>query len=441
MKQNLISPDKQGKQIIVLTQTNRQSIDIAAYTTAIKQADNIKTPNRVKWYDICDELMTDAHLRAVIEKRKSAVLSIPIEFQRGGKPDDKIGEQLRSPWFSKFLSDALDAQVFGFTLLQFYVENGWINYDLIPRKHVEPVNRLILKNQGDTKGTPFEDFSDLVFVGEQRNLGLLQAAAPYVIYKRNAMADWAQFCEIYGMPLIEGEYNSMDDEARQKLINDLFDRGANSSLVHPEGTSLKIHDSQTKAGSSELYKSFCEFCNSEVSKLILGNTLTTEAGDKGTQALGTVHRKVEEQIEQSDKQFILNLLNYQMSDVFASLGINTSGGEFSFVIARDNDLTARVNIDVQLKNMGLPIDDDYFYETYGIEKPANYEELKKQQSAAVETAHAPSQNAPTPVETSHVASQKTDKTDKKDKNLKNRLSGFFAYPPRNKRGKGTGLDW
>lgn len=426
MKQNLISPDKQGKQVIVLTQTNRQSIDIGAYTAAIKAADNIKAPNRVKWLDIVDELLTDAHLRAVIQKRKSAVLSIPIEFQRKGKPDEKIAEQLRSPWFYHFLEDILDTSVFGNTLVQFYIENGWIGYDMIPRKHFDPVNKLILKNQGDTKGIPFEEFPDLLFVGEPRDLGLMQAAAPYVIYKRNAIADWAQFCEIYGMPLIEGEYDSMDDEARQKLINDLFDRGANSSLIHPTGTSLKIHDSQTKAGSSELYKSFCEFCNAEVSKLFLGNTLTTEAGDKGTQALGTVHKSVEERIEQTDKQFILNLLNYQMADIFASLGINTSGGEFSFVVPQEKDLTARVNIDVQLKNMGLPMSDDYFYETYGIEKPANYEELKKQQSAAVETAHAPSQNAPTPVETSHVASQKTDK---KDKNLKNRLSGFFVKAP------------
>ncbi len=416
-----IAPDTPGKQVIVLTQTNRASIDIGSYTSAIKAADNVKHPNRVRWLDIVDELLTDAHLRAVIQKRKSAVLSIPIEFQRNGKTDEKIAEQLRSPWFYNFLEDALDTPVFGNTLVQFYMENGWVGYDLIPRKHYDPVNRLILKNQGDTRGTPFDEFPDLLFVGEPRSLGLMQAAAPYVIYKRNSMADWAQFSEVYGMPLLEGTYDSSDDEARQKLIGDLFDRGANSALVHPDGTSLKIHDLNSKAGSSNLYKTFCEFCNAEISKLFLGNTLTTEAGEKGTQALGTVHKKVEERIEQTDKQFILNLLNYQMSEIFASLGINTTGGEFAFVVPQDKDLSQRVAIDVQLKNMGLPISDDYFYETYGIEKPANYDELKKQSQT--------SQSKPS--ETSNAGEgDDTGDDGKARRTLKNRVPRFFVNAPR-----------
>ena len=46
----------------------------------------------------------------------------------------------------------------------------------------------------------------------------------------------------------------------------------------------------------DLYDKLCERCNNEISKLFLGNTLTTEASDKGTQALGTVHKDVEEKV-------------------------------------------------------------------------------------------------------------------------------------------------
>ena len=38
------------------------------------------------------------------------------------------------------------------------------------------------------------------------------------------------------------------------------------------------------------------WCNNEIAKLILGNTLTTESSEKGTQALGTVHKKVEDKV-------------------------------------------------------------------------------------------------------------------------------------------------
>jgi phage gp29-like protein len=52
---------------------------------------------------------------------------------------------------------------------------------------------------------------------------------------------------------------------------------------------------------------------------VLGNTLTTEASETGTQALGTVHSKVEEALFLKDLRFVLNVLNYDMTDIFESL--------------------------------------------------------------------------------------------------------------------------
>lgn len=396
---------------IVLAQARRSGIDIGVYADAVRAAENIEYPNRVKWFDVCDELLTDAHLYAVVQKRKSAVLSVPVEFRREGKPDDKINEQLRSPWFGRFLGDAWDHILFGSTLVQFYLDDGWINYDLVPRKHYDPVNRIILRRQGDMKGESFDSFPDLLFIGDGRSLGLMLAAAPYVIYKRNTMSDWAQFCEIFGMPLLEGIYDGADEEARMKLLNDLYNRGANTALVHPEGTNLTIHDSQTKSGSNDLYKGLAEFCNSEISKLFLGNTLTTEVGDHGTQALGTVHQSIEERIEEMDRQTILNLLNFEMTDIFASMGVNTTGGEFVFKVPQQTDLAARISIDERIKRLGIPVSDDYFYETYGIEKPANYEELKREQSQDV------------------LLQNDTGRIENKRSSFRNRLSGFFAKAP------------
>ena len=46
---------------------------------------------------------------------------------------------------------------------------------------------------------------------------------------------------------------------------------------------------------------------------------------------------------------ILDVLNYELTDVFTNLGMNTAGGEFSFVVPQNKDLSARVIIDQQLK--------------------------------------------------------------------------------------------
>lgn len=205
-----------------------------------------------------------------------------------------------------------------------------MNYDLIPRKHVDPVRRLILRHQTDTTGTSWDEYPDLLFIGSPDDPGLLVKAAIWVIYKRNDVADWAQFAEVFGAPIREYTYPTDDDEARQKALNDADSTGSLSVFVHAEDTALKLVEAANKTGSADLYDKLCERCNNEISKLFLGNTLTTEASDKGTQALGTVHKDVEEKVTLSDRQDILDVLNYDMADIFAMLGIDTTGGEFCY---------------------------------------------------------------------------------------------------------------
>lgn len=195
-----------------------------------------------------------------------------------------------------------------------------------------------------------------------------------MLYKRGDVADWSQFAELFGQPIREYTYNVGDDEARYNLVNDIFGGGASSVFLHPEGSNLTLHEASNKTGSSDLYKGLASFCNAEISKHILGNTLTTEAGEKGTQALGTVQRKAEDRLLERDKRFVLNVLNYQMTDLFESFGINTRGGKFSFVSPKNTDPAGRVDIIVKLDSLGLPIDHDQLYEEFGLNKPKDYAE-------------------------------------------------------------------
>lgn len=151
-------------------------------------------------------------------------------------------------------------------------------------------------------------------------------------------------------------------------------------FVHSTDTHLEFREASNKTGSSDLYDRLCERCNNEISKLFLGNTLTTEASDKGTQALGTVHEKIEDKVAQADRHDVLEVLNYNMTDIFLRMGIDTSAGEFCFPEQKVIEPKTKVEIIAQLKNtFGLPVSDDYLYEEFGIEKPDNYEELKKRQ--------------------------------------------------------------
>jgi phage gp29-like protein len=217
-------------------------------------------------------------------------------------------------------------------------------------------------------------------------LGLLAKAAPWVIYKRNTTADWAQFSEIFGMPIREYTYEADDDKARARIEEDAMNQGSLAVFIHGKDTTLNLMESEGKTGSADLYEGLVKRCNEEISKLILGNTLTTESSTNGTQTLGTIHNKVEERVARADRMYVLDVLNYDMTDIFAAMGINTAGGEFVFPEPKEVDLASKMNILTQLStSYNLPISDDYLYETFGIDKPKDYDKLKEQGATAKNT--------------------------------------------------------
>ena len=437
---NLLQPGQKRPNVIVLTQPKRFGIDIADYMAAIRAAENVDFTRRYKLYDLYSDILMDTHLSCVIEKRKNAVLCSDIEFQRNGKPDDAVNEQIRSPWFNRLVGDIIDAKFWGFTLCQFYREGQWADYDLVPRKHVDPVRKLILRHQTDITGLPWDDYPDLLFVGDPDSLGLLAKAAPWVIYKRNTTGDWSQFSEVFGMPIQEYTYNSNDEDSRQRAIDDAAQMGSLAQFFHDEGTKLNFIEAGNKTGSADVYERLCERCNNEISKLVLGNTLTTESSEKGTQALGTVHKKVEDKVALADKKYVLDVLNYDMADIFARLGINTAGGEFCFPERKDIDPTSKINILTQLATgFNLPVSDDYLYKEFGIEKPDDYERMKKEREEKGQREEAAAQiPKQEDGDNGGDGDEDLEPTPKQKKSLRNWLAGFFAKAP--SRG-GADLDW
>lgn len=430
---NFMAPGQKKPNVIVLTQPKRFGLDIADYMSAIRAAENVDFSRRYKLYDLYSDILMDTHLTCVIEKRKNAVLCSDIEFQVNGKPDETVNEQIRSPWFNKLIGDIIDVRFWGFSLCQFYKEGEWVDYDLVPRKHVDPIKKLILRHQTDVTGLPWDKYTDLLFIGSPSDLGLLAKAAPWVIYKRNTTGDWSQFSEIFGMPIQEYIYDSDDEESRQRAMEDAANTGSLAQFFHAKDTEFKLTEAGNKTGSADVYERLCERCNNEISKLVLGNTLTTESSENGTQALGTVHKKVEDKVAQADKNYVLNVLNYDMSDIFARMGINTAGGVFCFPEKKEIDSTTKLNIITTLKsNFNLPVSDDYLYEEFGVEKPDNYEQIKKEREE-----QPPHNNIP--VQAPETKEEKDpEPTTAQKKSFRNWIASFFGKAPSD---GGAALDW
>ena len=179
-------------------------------------------------------------------------------------------------------------------------------------------------------GAPLDAFANCLLIcpGSERWLGKLATCAPYALYKRGNIGDWAQFCQIFGMPIREYTYSSGDEDARRRLLEDARKMGANAVYIHPEGSGMQLHEAAGKSGTNDLYERFTNNCNDEMSIAVLGNTLTTKSDTNGTQALGTVQAKEQMKITEDDVQFVLDILNYDMTEIFSAMGVDTSNGEF-----------------------------------------------------------------------------------------------------------------
>ena len=367
---------KQGNiiQRIDVTQIRRSSQDIDSWRNAIKAAESTFFPRRSLLYDLYSEILLDGHLTAVIEKRKLSVINTPLHFVEKGKVHEEITAMLTTENFMTMLGYVLESKIWGHSLIELSFETGFLVPTLIPRKHVVPSKGIIIKNQSDSNGFDFRTYpysNYLLEVGESDSLGLLMKAAQYVIYKRGGFGDWAQYCELFGMPFRVAKYDGYDEKTRQELESALKDAGSAAYIVIPKETDLNFIQNNTQ-GSSILYDQLIDVCNKELSKLILGQTMTTEAG--GALAQAKVHQEVEQEIHNADKLFVRNVLNDKLIPLLRIHGFDVGNGKFIFQEKENIEKKTRLEMDLKLADK-IEIDDSYFYGTYNIPLPKKGTEI------------------------------------------------------------------
>ena len=194
-------------------------------------------------------------------------------------------------------------------------------------------------------------------------------------------------------------------------------------MMIPKQAEFEMLDGKSSNGTGELQERLIRACNQEMSIAILGVSETTVSSSSSGYAQAEVHAEQQFEVTRDDMRFVLHMLNsdYFLS-ILASYGFPVQGGQFEYVEEKNLDmLTKRLNIDMQLSSL-VPISDDYFYETYGIPKPDNYDQIKKEQQERRDAALKATQMA--------VAGNKDDKgkddKNKSNKNLFDALVDFFA---------------
>lgn len=376
----------------VPTAPRRQNFDIQHWRNAIKQAEDVRYPNRIALYDIYKDILLDGHLISVIEQRENALLNNNIEFAKNnGRENEAINDLIQLPWFEEFILEIFRSKLWGYSLLWVDISGGMFNdFESLNRKHIIPEQGVFVKRQYDRNGIkyleqPYNHYT--IPVGFKKNYGRLLEAVPWVLLKRGDISDWASFNEIFANPIRKGSYPMYNDDAKMALMEGLRDMGAFGTVIHPKDTDLEFLIANA-AGSADTYSKLAHVCDMQLSKLIVGQTMTTDNGSSHSQA--EVHLEIAKQYTARDRRLVINTLNTSFAQLLKWHGFNPDGGMFKYVEEVDlENLKARFNIDKELSNK-IEYPPEYFYETYNVPIPKG--------GAAFKSTHAERTEIPKPKE-------------------------------------------
>jgi SPP1 gp7 family putative phage head morphogenesis protein len=343
--------------------------DIATWRQAVQRAESYISPNRTEYYRLLKDIALDNHLSAVIMQRKSAVLG--RDFCLKNESDEEVEDKeelLESEWFYKVLDLALDSMYYGFSLVDLGELDSYEfnNLMLIPRQYVKPELNIVTANSSDLTGIAINDPKykkwNLYFCKDAYDLGILMKAAPLVLWKKNALAFWSEHTEKFAQPMRVGKTDVNDDAQLKNMEAALRNMGSSFWAVMDKDDSIDLLTSNF-GNANTIYENLIDVCNKELSKLILGQTGTTD--EKSYAGSANVHKGVLADIIESDCKFLEYQINKNVLPILNMHGFGFEGLKFEFEYKEEPSKEEKAKIDASFMPY-VKFDKEYLEETYGI---------------------------------------------------------------------------
>ena len=358
-------------------------------------------------YDLYQEMEDkDGHLYSVLQTRKNGVLSrerkvvAASDSPRDREVAEFVARALEAiPQFDQALRDILDAMGKGFSVTEILwsAEGGRIGVAALKSRSqgrfvFDLEGRLRLLDDSDAALVslgaapignsrerqidnlsyllPPEKFLVFTFDGRHSNPlgnGLCQKAYWYYWFKKNNLKFWAIFNEKFGSPTVVGKYRAgATDDERDRLLEVIDGLQNDTGIVVPETMVIELLEAR-RSGNINTYRDLADWCNDEMSKIVLGGTLTSGEGRRsGSYALGRIHEAVRNEYVAADARALMEVINTQLVArlVEYNFGRSLTAPRWTIDIADDEDLEREARLDGQLIGLGVPLPLGYFYEKY-----------------------------------------------------------------------------
>ncbi len=369
------------------------------WPTCLPTADGCAHVGAAARFDLYDEMESkDGHLFSVLQTRKNGVLSSPRKIEPASVTSRDLliarfveKALTRIPRFGAALLNLLDAIGKGLSILEIVweVREGqvWVRelksrapgrFSFAPdgTLRLSPDEFLARVDGNESRSLPDRKFLRFTFGGlydEPYGRGLCARAYWYYWFKKNNTKFWVIYNEKFGAPTVVGKYRpGASEEERRRLFDVVESLQNDTGVTVPESITLELLEAR-RSGNASTYRELADWCNDEISRLVLGATLTSSEGRRsGSQALGMVHERVRGEYVEADARELEDAINSQLVRwlVDFNFGSRVEAPRWTIDTTRNDFLDSEIALDRELLNCGVPLPVAYFYEKYKRPVPA-----------------------------------------------------------------------
>ncbi len=318
------------------------------------------------------DAMLDNHLRGAIESRILRIINKEFVFKdKSGQRDDERSAWVQKRWFRQLIRKAIESKFFGYSMvfIQDYSPGNISGFININRENVIPEKYLLLKDAYQPMGESIDYrlFSNnLIYIQLNEDaIGILERIAPMTIFKRHSWASWDEFEQIFGVPIRIARTAINTDKHKNELQSWLETMGTAAYAIFDKQVDIEIKENQ-KTDSFKVFAEKISIINKEISKGILGQTMTMDDGSSKSQA--DVHLEIYQDYTDADIMDVQDWISDDFIPVMRNIGYDIPEGHYvelveKTVVKPEN----RIKIDQALMAGGWNMTAKYIEDTYDVE--------------------------------------------------------------------------
>jgi len=334
----------------------------------------------------------DLHYASVLGTRKLALASLEarVEAASDDKEDvrraDALREVVRAPEFGEMISHQVDALGKGYAVSEIMWDRSGKTWtpayyaERDPRHFMfdrDTGRELRLLDEADlVNGVPLAPYKFIVHTPKLRSGlpirgGLARLAAVAYMCKAWAWRDWMAFADVFGLPMRVGKYApGANEEDIGKLIAAVSNLGSDAAAVMPDSMKIEFEQAVQVAGAGDFFRGLAEWWDKQVSKGLIGQTMTADDGASLAQA--KVHNLIRGDILTSDAGSLSNTQQRQLVKPFIDLNFGPGPKGYpklSFFVPKPENLKELVEALKDLVPLGLEVEQSVVRDKLGLPDP------------------------------------------------------------------------